>query len=104
MYFGGVSGLNFFDPHNIKENKFIPNIEIVNVKILGNPLFYSNNEITLDYDQNYISIEFSSLDFTNPAKNKYKFILEKFTKQWIYTDAKNRVATFTNPLSRRVYI
>lgn len=103
MYFGGVSGLNFFDPHNIKENKFIPNIEIVNVKILGNPVVYSNNEITLDYDQNYISIEFSSLDFTNPAKNKYKFILEKFTKQWIYTDAKNRVATFTN-LSPGEYI
>ena len=96
MYFGGVSGLNFFDPHIIKENKFIPNIDIVNVKVLGNAIAYENNEIILDYDQNYITIEFSSLDFTNPAKNKFKFILENFTKNWIYTDAKNRIATFTN--------
>ncbi|HPN36935.1 MAG TPA: two-component regulator propeller domain-containing protein [Melioribacteraceae bacterium] len=103
MYFGGVSGLNYFHPHYIKENKFIPNIEIVNVKILGNPINFGNKKITLEYDQNYISIEFASLDFTNPAKNKYKFILENFTKNWIYTDAKNRIATFTN-LSPGEYI
>jgi ligand-binding sensor domain-containing protein/two-component sensor histidine kinase len=103
MYFGGVSGLNYFEPRLIKENKFIPNIDIVDVKVLGNSVVYQNNEIVLDYDKNYITIEFSSLDFTNPAKNRYKFILENFTKNWIYTDAKNRIATFTN-LSPGEYI
>src|SRR5690606_31813846 len=38
--------------------------------------------IDLSYDQNYFTIEFASSNFIKPQKNKYKYKLEGFDKDW----------------------
>ncbi|MFT4928911.1 MAG: signal transduction histidine kinase, partial [Phenylobacterium sp.] len=51
---------------------------------------------TLAFHQNLMSFEFAALHFSNPMKNRYAYQLEGQDKDWIYTDAKNRRATYTN--------
>ncbi len=96
MYFGGVVGLNYFNPDSIKENLSIPPIVITSFKVFDEELNLKNNTITLDYYQNYISFEFSALDYTNPTKNLYLFTLDNLNNSWMLSDSKNRTATYTN--------
>ncbi len=53
-------------------------------------------ELVLDYQHNIFSLEFAALELTAPEKNLYAYKLEGFNKEWVYTDAKNRMATYTN--------
>jgi two-component sensor histidine kinase len=63
----------------------------MDVKVNGEP-----NELILSYDQNFISIEFSALDFSIPKRNRYSYILEGFQKSWSFTEGSNRTAIYTN--------
>jgi CheY-like chemotaxis protein/nitrogen-specific signal transduction histidine kinase len=53
-------------------------------------------QLVLSYQQNLITFEFTALHFSNPQKNKFAYRLQGQDKDWIYTDAKNRRATYTN--------
>ena len=49
----------------------------------------------MNYDDNFFSIEFSALDFTNSTKNKYRYFLENYDEEWSNRDASRRVAEYT---------
>lgn len=100
LYFGGNSGVVFFNPKNIKENNFIPNVVITDFKIFNKSLVLDSSilftkEIHLDYDQNFFTIEFASLDFTSPTKNQFEYKLEGVDKNWIKADG-NGFANYTD--------
>jgi signal transduction histidine kinase/ligand-binding sensor domain-containing protein len=110
MYFGGVNGFNIFNPEVFNTNKHAPNIVITNFElfnsrvkinqeidgrvILKKTIEYTK-QIELDYDENVFSLEFSSLDFASPFKNKYSYILEGFDKKWT-EPSEYRKVTYTN--------
>ncbi|NQZ11434.1 MAG: response regulator, partial [Algicola sp.] len=52
--------------------------------------------ITLSHEDNILSFEFAALHYVDPKKNKYRYKLDGFNKDWIETAADNRRATFTN--------
>lgn len=107
FYFGGVNGLNVFNPDSLKENISIPPViitelllfnEIENVRnsnILTKSITHSE-ELVLDYTDYIFAFEFSALNYDQPDKNKYAYKLEGLHEDWINTDSKNRRATFTN--------
>jgi len=96
MYFGGINGVNFFHPDSIKINQYLPAIVISSIKVMDKRVKGEPDELILSYDQNFISIEFSALDFSIPKKNKYSYMLDGFQKSWMFTDGSNRIATYTN--------
>ena len=110
MYFGGIKGLTYFLPENIKDNPFHPNVVITDIQIFNKSVFTSGNDemkelvnclatdsvLCLSYKQNVISFEFSSLHYSNPAKNSYAYKMEGFDQDWLYADADKRFATYTN--------
>jgi ligand-binding sensor domain-containing protein/two-component sensor histidine kinase len=96
MYFGGINGLNFFDPDSIEINNYKPQVVISSIKILDRQLRGEFDELILSHSENFISIEFSALDYSKPSRNRYRYILEGFQKHWTNTDANRRVATYTN--------
>jgi signal transduction histidine kinase len=53
-------------------------------------------QLSLTYKHSLVAFEFAALDHRNPDKNSYAYMLEGLDKEWIYTDAKNRRATYTN--------
>jgi ligand-binding sensor domain-containing protein/serine phosphatase RsbU (regulator of sigma subunit) len=107
MFFGGVNGFNAFYPHRVTDNKNIPPIVITDFQIFnkavaiggGSPLkkhIAESREITLSYQQNVFSFNFVALDYTIPQKNRYKYKMEGFDKDWVSTPASRRFASYTN--------
>ncbi len=104
---GGTKGFNIIYPEKIIKNLNIPKILItdlhifnspVKIGIKGSPLTKQislTKEITLDYDQSVLTFYFSSMDFTIPEKNEYKYMMENFDKDWIYSGNRGE-ATYTN--------
>ena len=95
ILFGGVNGVNAFDPSNFRENEIIPPVVFTGFSIHnqviepepGSVLPESINEtssITLNRHQNMFSIEFAALNYMNPLNNKYMYILEGFDQDWVY--------------------
>ncbi len=110
MYFGGVNGFNKFLPDSIKDNAFEPPIVITDFQIFNRdvPIAKDENdpsplkasitetkEIRLPYSSSVISLDFASLNYTNPEARQYAYMLEGFDKTW--NDIGNRhTVTYTN--------
>jgi len=100
LYFGGPSGLNRFHPGKLKSSDVNPNVEITLIKIFEE-VYQSETDITeveeihLEYYENSLYLEFASLDFSNPGRNRYSYKMEGFDKDWINA-GNNRHATYTN--------
>jgi signal transduction histidine kinase/ligand-binding sensor domain-containing protein len=111
---GGTNGFNLIFPDKIIENKRIPNILITNFQIFyqpvkigveGSPLqrqISETDEISLNYNQSVLTFNFVSMDFNNPSKNQYAYMMEGFDADWVYC-GNRREATYTN-LSPGKYI
>lgn len=95
MAFGGVNGINIFNPKEALQTGTLANVFItsllVNNKeiitgdetgILQNSIEHTKN-ITLNYLQDILTLEFSSLDFSVPEQNKYRYQLEGIDKYWV---------------------
>jgi ligand-binding sensor domain-containing protein len=102
LYFGGYSGLNSFFPDSLKENDFIPPVYITDFQIFNKPVVYAvpgaqfpthiseAKEIKLNWNQSVFSFSFVAINYNHPKKNQYAYIMERFEKDWNYTDASRR--------------
>ncbi len=89
--FGGNNGVTFFNPDDISEN-FLPPVTYITQFNVGDrsmsvgPDHYESDGTTrlpeLSYFQNNISIEYTGIQYDDPLKNKFAFILENFDKSW----------------------
>lgn len=96
LFFGGIDGVNHFFPDSVKDNPVIPQIAVTAIKIFNQDVKGEKKRLTLPYNQNSFSFEFAALEFTNPANNRYAYILEGYDKVWQYTDASVRKVNYTN--------
>lgn len=103
MFFGGINGFNYFYPDSVRDNYFVPPVVISSVRIFNEEVKGEKDSINVSYDQNFLSIEFASLDYTNPLDNQYAYMLEGFESEWHYVDSRRRIANYTN-LSPGEYI
>jgi len=100
MFFGGINGYNRFYPDEIKDNQFIPPIVLTSFKIFDKEAHLDRSisevqNIKLSYMQNFFSFEFAALDFTNPEKNQYAYMLQGIDPDWIKCGSR-RYANYTN--------
>jgi ligand-binding sensor domain-containing protein len=97
MYFGGMNGVNIFHPKEITLNKVPPRLVFTGLRVL-NDLMITDPEdgeiIRLDHNDNFFSIEFSALDYTNPPKNLYRYKLEDYDDDWVLANASQRRANY----------
>jgi signal transduction histidine kinase/ligand-binding sensor domain-containing protein/CheY-like chemotaxis protein len=114
LFFGGINGFNRFFPQNIQEDNKAPKVVLTDLLLFnqsvpispsvpgeGNPFSINKSintlkSLSLSYQQSLITFGFSALHFANPMKNQYAFKLEGWDKDWIYANAKMRLATYTN--------
>ena len=94
MFFGGINGFSSFFPNRVHDNLFIPPIVITEFKVNNNTIPIQKNgilrqhinitqELNLTYREKYLYFSFAALDFSNPSKNHYAFMLENRDKTWI---------------------
>lgn len=95
LAFGGVNGLNIFDPALVLTDSFINNIFITNL-FIGNIAVRPNDitgilaqsidhtkSITLKNSQNFFTLAFAALDLRASEQNRYRYQLEGIDKTWI---------------------
>jgi signal transduction histidine kinase/ligand-binding sensor domain-containing protein/DNA-binding response OmpR family regulator len=107
LVFGGNLGFEVIRPETIIQKPAVSRIELTKFLLFNkemsphqkdSPLKASisfSNNITLKYFQSSFSIEFSALDFLDPGKIEYSYMLDNFDKNWNNTGNQHR-ATYTN--------
>ena len=111
MIFGGVNGINTFFPDDIVENTTPADVILTGFEIFNNPVPIGKkidgrvvleksisvaDKITLGPKQNVFTLEFASLQNSNPEKYTFRFKLEGFDRDWQYRKARNNMVTYTN--------
>jgi ligand-binding sensor domain-containing protein/two-component sensor histidine kinase len=99
LYFGGNRGFNRFHPEDIVDKTTPPPVRLTRINIAGKDLaadvgFIAPPAIDLTYRDYFVNFEFSALDFTDTASNRYKYKLENFDSDWVDIGTRN-MATFT---------
>ncbi|MEP7146949.1 MAG: two-component regulator propeller domain-containing protein, partial [bacterium] len=103
IFFGGIDGINYFNSTGIDENKFTAPVILTYLvryqeKEKNETDISALSDMKLNYKENIINIGFTSLDYTNPKKNKFSYMLEGFDKDWSKSDmASNAVYTNLDP-------
>ena len=94
LFFGGLEGINWFTPEQLTYNTIKPRTIISKFEIFSkeHPLI-QNTE--LKNDENTVTFTFSSLHFSQPARNLFKYQLVNHDKNWIES-GNNNVAHYTN--------
>ena len=107
LYFGGLNGLNYFNPDKIQYNEELPLVYLKDLKLsnelvaigdLKSPLQKSlstTDKLTLNHNQSFFSIEYVGVNYTRSKNNQYAYLLEGFDEKWNYVGSKTN-ATFTN--------
>lgn len=107
LAFGGINGINVFNPEQIKDNNFKPTVFFTGFKI-GNKTVWGDSsqmvlereifamkELHLNYNQNYFTFQYASTDYTRPTTNHYQYQLVGLDTAWQPATTLNE-ATYTN--------
>ncbi len=111
LYFGGIKGVTYFYPDSIlKQQQAVKTIltglsvnnqtVTVGTKYEGRVVLEAALEeqkvLTFNHLQKTFALQFSTLQFANPEKCRYRYQLVGFDKNWIETDASIRTASYSN--------
>ncbi|RRA98122.1 hybrid sensor histidine kinase/response regulator transcription factor [Larkinella rosea] len=115
---GGLEGFTRFDPRQIGQDAFEPVVELTelqinnqiiqpdipgmvdpdtasaaNRSILGTLPIQATNQLTLAYNQNYLTVQFAALQFNQPGKNRYRYRLKGLETDWKQVDRPEAIYT-----------
>ena len=115
VHLGGINWLSWFRPDEIPENSYLPPVVLTDLQLFnrslpirGSPVDTGGvespmttatsyiNSLVFNHRQNDMSFTFAALDYTTPDQNSYRYRLLGYDSSWVYTDASNRTASFTN--------
>jgi len=110
LYFGGINGVNYFNPEHIDSDPTLPIISLTGMRIINtdihpNTMFKGRkilsksitltDQVDLYYSDSVVTFEFSSMHFAEPKRNHHAYRLEGFDSEW-NDIGQRRFATFTN--------
>lgn len=97
LAFGGANGLNVFYPDSISTSNYNPPVVITSFRVFNDqrPFNPGMKKIRLDYNENFLSFEFASLDYSQPMKNRYKYRMEGIDREWVPA-GERRFASYTD--------
>ncbi|RRB02031.1 ATP-binding protein [Larkinella rosea] len=119
---GGLEGFTSFYPQQIGQDTFAPPIELTELEVnnqiiqpdfpgtslidtvaaqnrslLGELPIQATNQLTLAYNQNYLTIRFAALQFNQPTKNRYRYRLAGLETNWKQVDRPEAIYTNLPP-------
>lgn len=96
IYFGGIEGFNHFSDRSILKRSNDPDISIENL-FLGSESAaqcFDNCVYTVSYSENGFTLDLCAMDFTNPDRNRYSYMLAGFDTAF-YDAGTNRSVRYT---------
>ena len=109
IYFGGTNGLTIIEPEKVKNSTDFPRLALQELKVFNKLVAPANSgsllrkhiddtdTLIFESDQNFFSISYAALNFSNNEKSEYAYYLDGFDKDWNYMGTE-RTAYFTNVL------
>ncbi|MFP4365017.1 MAG: two-component regulator propeller domain-containing protein [Spirochaetia bacterium] len=96
FYLGSHNIINYVVPAYQEEYDYMPPVWITGIRANNQELEleqppYELNELTLSHTQNYLYIDFVSLDYLYPEQNRYMYRMEGLNNEWIYLEHRNFV-------------
>ncbi len=84
LMFGGVHGISAFRPERIRDSRFEPPL-VPTAIIAGNQtlLPLRSGVLSLQQRDRYFRFEFAVLDYYAPERNRYRYRLEGWDRDWI---------------------
>jgi len=100
MFFGGNNGVVRFHPYEVQDNPYSPKVVLTAFNIFDQPSRLDTaiseiKEIQLSHKENFFSLEFAALDYTQPQKNGYAYKMEGVNEDWVQAGTR-RYASYTN--------
>lgn len=103
LYFGSIKGLYQINDNILKKEQFAPPFVYTKMVVSGTPIprlqihehFSKGNPFVFKADENTLSFQFASLDYSPPRQKKYRYFLEGLTEKWENIGSKNEL-TFPN--------
>ncbi len=88
ILFGGVNGLNSFDPLALQPFKSAPALVLSSVLVEdslypGNVNYDELKELTVGYKQNTLAFQFTVIDYVNAPSAHTSYMLEGYDKSWV---------------------
>jgi ligand-binding sensor domain-containing protein/two-component sensor histidine kinase len=108
LFFGGIRGLNIFNPEKIVTTNQPINTVIIRATINNEPFNGDTNIIykktlRLAYSNNSLAFNFAALDFVSTNKLTYYYQLSDYEENWINAGNRN-YASYTNlPAGRYIF-
>lgn len=111
LYFGGINGISYFKPRDIRANPYPPVVritslrianktvavgEMVNGRVLFNKDLSRPQTIAIRATENDFSIEFVGLNYANPRNHQYAYQLLGYNPDWVVAAPRQRTASFAN--------
>jgi len=102
LFFGGIKGLNYFDPEKLEIINKPYNVVLTSFRIMDKSgsvekdITHSSH-LEIHYNANLISFDFAALGFSNIKEIKYAYKLEGYDKDWI--ECGNRRTAYYTRLS-----
>lgn len=111
LLFGAADGFVLFDPQAVSNDHYPPDVVLTDLKLFNKDVpintefnnqvvltqsITNSEEITLGYKNNVFTFGFAGLHYSGPENNRYAYKMDGFDKDWVYTGAANRSATYTN--------
>ncbi|MEP4534602.1 MAG: response regulator [Cyclobacteriaceae bacterium] len=111
LYFGTSTGVNFVNPEQPMTNPYhaevmiskfsVHNQQVVpGEEVFGSIILNENinhvKELTLNHLQNNFTFEFTGTNFVNVEEDQFKYKLEGYDREWLYTGQDNRFVSYSN--------
>ncbi len=111
LYFGGINGINYFQPWAIQANPSPPVVQLTGLRVVNQPVAVGRpfngrvllpralsqpQTVTIRAAENDFSVEFVALNYTNPQKNHYAYRLLGYNEGWVNPGPGQRTASFAN--------
>lgn len=107
IWMGTIKGLIKYNPKEDRTNVFQPVVRLDNIKLFLEDVNWSKfskstepwtnlpKDLTLDYNENHLTFEYSAINLTSPEYVQYSFKLEPFDNDW-YKSTKKTSVTYSN--------
>lgn len=100
LYFGGIDGVNWFDPNMMAKNQTKSDaslLDLITTNRNGQKVYpiYDKKSITLNHKDRNFQIRYSVLDFSDTKRISYQYQLEGIQDEWVLNE-KNELISFSN--------
>lgn len=100
IWIGGTNGITAFYPEEITVNQTPADAVLISFTVLNNAYPTKEHigvakEVELSWRDYFFSFEYSGTEFTNAAKNQYRYMMVGFDEDWVEAGTR-RYVTYTN--------